>query len=103
MGYKITVNHSELTNAANEIDSYIQKTANNMNNANSVVAGMMSSWSGEDAIAYKTKWDTITNGDSSYIRMKNSLERYSNYLKDASSKYKNAQVNAVNRACFLPK
>lgn len=103
MGYKITVNHSELTNTANEIDSYIQKTENNMNNANGLVAGMMSSWNGEDAIAYKSKWDTITNGDSSYTRMKKSLEKYSNYLKDASNKYKNAQANAINRANCLPR
>lgn len=103
MGYKIKVDHSKLESAAKEIDTYNQKMTSKMGKADKAVTNMMSTWKGNDAKAFKTKWDTVNDKDSTYGMMKKSLDNYSKYLKDASSKYKKAQADAINRANMLPR
>lgn len=103
MGYKIKVNHNMLDTAANTIDEYIKNMNSKMGSANSSVTTMLATWQGNDANAFKVKWDTVDDADSTHGMMKKSLESYSSFLRNASSKYKNAQINAINRANGLPK
>ena len=48
-------------------------------------------------------WDLIRSNDSVSGRMIRSFQNYSDFLRFASKKYKDAQSNAVNRANRLPK
>lgn len=101
MGYKIRVDHSKLDATASVIESYNQKMNEKMNNADREVLTLLNAWKGNDANAYKRKWDTVNDNDSTYVMMRKSLEEYSKHLKNASSKYKKAQIDAVNRANML--
>lgn len=103
MGYKIKVNHSQLNKTAQTIDDYVSKMTKQMNSANNEMKDLFSSWKGIDASAYKTKWNTVNDSDSTYYNMKKSLSSYSKYLKYAGEKYKTAQADAINRANKLPR
>lgn len=103
MGYKIKVNHSQFDKTADAIDSYTAKMKKQMNAADKNIKIMFSSWNGTDAARFKTKWDTVNDKDSTYGKMKTSLENYSKFLRSAGNKYKKAQIDAVTRANKLPK
>lgn len=103
MGYKIKVNHSQFDKAAQAIDTYTGKMKTQMNSADQNMKNMFSSWNGVDATSFKTKWDTVNDTDSTYGRMKKSLESYSKFLRTAGNKYKKAQADAINRANKLPR
>lgn len=103
MGYKIKVNHNVLDTAANTIDEHIRNMDSKIGKANTSVTTMLATWQGNDANEFKIKWDTVDDADSTHGMMRKSLESYSYFLRNASSKYKNAQINAINRANSLPK
>ena len=103
MGYKIKTDHSKMEKAAEVIETYVGNMDTKMSNADRAVLMMQSNWKGVDAGALKGKWDTVKDKDSTYGRMKTSLENYANYLKNAADKYKAAQIDAINRANKLPK
>ena len=103
MGYKIRVNHTILNRTADAVDTYVRNMNSKMNSANTAVSTMLATWQGDDAKTFKVKWDTVDNADSTHGMMKKALESYSSFLRDAGSKYKNAQINAINRANGLPK
>lgn len=103
MGYKIKVDHSKFDTAASAIETFNSNINTKMGKADKAVTTMLSSWKGLDASTFKTKWDTVNDRDSTYGKMKKSLESYAGFLRAAGSKYKNAQANAINRANRLPK
>ena len=99
----IYVNHSEFSNAAGAIDTYINLLRNKLNSAQGEVDNMSNIWQGYDYNQFKVQWNKITAGDSTYSEMIKSLESYSKFLKYAAEKYKDAQARAINRANSLPK
>lgn len=103
MGYKIKVNHSQFDKAADAIDCYTSKMNTKMNSADQNMKAMFASWNGVDSASFKAKWDTVNDADSTYGKMKKSLESYSKFLRSAGNKYKKAQADAINRANKLPK
>ena len=103
MGYKIKTDHNKMEKAAETIETYIGNMDTKMSNADRAVITMLSNWKGTDASAFKGKWNTVKEKDSTYGRMKTSLESYANFLKNAAGKYKAAQIDAINRANKLPK
>ena len=98
MGYKIKVDHSQFEKTAKSIDEYTTKMSIKMSQADHSMIIMFSTWRGIDSTSYKNKWNTIKGDDSTYGKMKKSLESYS-----AGNKYKKAQADAINRANKLPK
>lgn len=94
----IKVDHSKFDTTASAIDTFTSTLNSKMNKANSTMTGLFSSWNGKDASAYKTKWDALDGSDSTYYKMKKSMEGYSKFLRTAGNKYKQAQIDAVNRA-----
>lgn len=99
----IKVDHSKFTDAANAVDTYIRTMKSKMDSATSEVNTLQSNWQGSDYNQFKIQWTRVTNKDSTYSQMLKSLESYSNFLKFASNKYKDAQAKAVNRANNLPR
>lgn len=99
----IKVDHSKFTGAANAIDSYVTQMKRKMTSANTEVNNMSSIWQGKDFTRFKSQWNKVTDGESTYSEMIKSMESYSKFLKYAAAKYKDAQTKAINRAGGLPK
>lgn len=104
MGYKIYVDHSRFSNGSKKIEEYIGTIDSYMTSMDDDVSNMVtSSWTGEDAVAFKTKWEEYKNPASATSYMKMNLRQYADDLNTAANKYKNAQINAVNEANNLPR
>lgn len=99
----IKVDHSKFAGTASAVDKYVTLLKNKMNSAEGEVASMSSVWQGADYTRFKSQWNKVTNGESTYTQMVKSLESYSSFLKYAAEKYKDAQTKAVNRANSLPR
>ncbi len=99
----IKVDHSKFSGTANAIDTYLTTLRNKMNSAENEVNNLSNYWNGADFTQFKVQWSRVTNGDATYSEMVKSLESYSKFLKYAAEKYKNTQINAVNRANSLPR
>ena len=103
MAVKVKVDHSKLESTATEIEQYITVLKGKMDAAQNEVRVLSSSWQGSDASQFRTKWNTVTDQNSIYAQTVKQLESYAQYLRYAAKKYKEAQTNAVNAACRLPK
>ena len=99
----IKVDHSKFESAARAIDNYVSDMKTKMSSANGEVNTLSATWQGSDFTQFKSQWDKVTNSGSTYSQMLKALESYSDYLRYAASKYKNAQANAINRANSLPR
>lgn len=99
----IKVDHSKFSGTASAVDSYVTQLRNKMSSAESEVNNMSSIWQGSDFTQFKSQWNKVTNGESTYSEMIKALESYSKFLKYAAEKYKDAQTKAVNRANSLPR
>ena len=99
----IKVDHSKFESAASALDDYVVLMKSKMSSAQGEVTTLSSNWQGADYNQFKTQWDKVTNGDSTYAQMVKSMESYAKYLRYAAGKYKDAQSKAVNRASALPK
>ncbi len=95
----IRVDHSRFESAAKILEEYLAFTRSKMLYANSSVNTLMQTgWQGNDANSFKNKWAEIIGTESTYVKMMKSLKSYADYLRYAASCYKQAQINAVNRA-----
>lgn len=104
MGYKIYVDHSRFSNGAKKIEEYIGTINSYMTSMDDEVNNMVaSSWVGDDASAFKGKWNESKNPASATSYMKMNLQQYADNLNTAANKYKNAQISAINEANSLPK
>ncbi len=99
----IKVDHSKFAAAAAEVDSYVSKMRTNMRLANMEVQMLGLNWQGSDFTNFKAEWSKVDDDDSTYKQMAKALESYSDFLKYAAGKYKEAQSKAVNRANSLPR
>ena len=99
----IKVDHSQFATTANAVDTYVNQLKSKMNSAEGEVNNMSSIWQGADYTQFKSQWDKVTDGESTYSEMVKSLEAYSSFLKYAAEKYKDSQTKAVNRANLLPR
>lgn len=100
---KIHVDYRKLDRAADAIDRYIEKHKNRMNSANNAVEELGNSWSGDDYNATLRLWRKGKENGSPSEKMIRSLKNYSDFLRDTSKKYKDAQSRAVERANRLPR
>lgn len=102
MSRYIEVNHKVLEQAAAEMDQYIDKHNQLIEEAGDAVRGMSAFWDGDDYIQYSLKWETFTNGESTSKALTKNVKTYADFLRLCASKYKEAQTNAVNRANQIP-
>lgn len=100
----IKVNHQKFEATAKAFETYKDLMETKMNTASSLVnTNLHQFWTGSDAEAFKQKWGQLQSKDSTFMKMQKSIESYCEFLRNASKKYKDAQINAVNRANGLPK
>lgn len=99
----IKVDHSKFTYTVDKLDSFVTMMKKNIQNANTEIDILSLNWQGSDFDQFKKGWDKIDNDDSTQMQMIKNLESYGRFLKYASSKYKNAQAKAIDRANRLPK
>lgn len=99
----IRVDHTQLSATASEIDTYISLLKNKMASAQQEINQLTTNWQGSDSAQFKSKWDTVTDNQSTYYSLISQLESYANYLRYAAKEYSNAQKNAIDRANALPR
>lgn len=99
----IRVNHAQLSATATEIDAYISLLKSKMASAQLEINQLTTNWQGADSAQFKTKWETVTNKESTYYSLISQLESYANYLRHAAQEYSNAQEHAIDRANKLPR
>lgn len=100
-GIIVNVNRTELLNAASKVDTYISDLKTKMSYENAKVLALGSSWEGKDYTAFKAQFSKADDPDSVYANMLKALERHAEILRFAEGKYKQAQIDAVNRAQAL--
>ncbi len=100
---KIKVDFRMIDSTASVIDEYITSAKKCMKSAKDEVNSISNLWKGEDSVAFNNKWEECIGENSTYSRMVKSFESYSQFLKCAGDKYKEAQINAINRANGLPR
>lgn len=95
----IRVDHSRFESAAKQLESYIDYAKSRMKDANTSVNNLIQTgWQGDDSISFRNRWNLVDSKESVYYKMMKSLKSYADYLRYASNAYKQAQINAVNRA-----
>ena len=99
----IKVDHSKFEGAASAIDDYVSLMRNKMGSAQGDIKTLAYSWQGSDFNQFKFEFDKLDNNNSVHSQMIKAMQSYSKYLRFAASKYKEAQINAINRANRLPR
>ena len=99
----ININHKELGAAAKAVDNYVSMMAGKIFRADSEVRNLVLGWRGTDYSKFHKEWLETKNEDSVYYNMRAALKGYASFLRYAEKQYKDAQINAVNRANGLPK
>lgn len=99
----IKVDYYALFEAADRISEYISKYKNSMNKMNSAVVFLSQSWREADFEQLQLKWNEIGSPDSTSGKMLQSIQSYSDSIREAANKYKEAQIRAIDRANILCK
>ena len=94
----IKVDHAKLSEAAGQIDHYISQHKSSMARMSNIVSSLSTAWNGEDYNQVQKEWMEIHSTDSTSARMIKSIQGYSDSLRAAATKYKEAQARAINRA-----
>ena len=94
----IHVNHSKFETTATAIDNYIAKHKKNMTLANQEVTTLSSNKQKKDYTEFQNQWNKVTEQKSTSQEMIKALENYAAFLRYAGKQYKDAQIDAVNRA-----
>lgn len=102
MSRYIKVDHSQLDKAADKLEERIRKHNSYMNQADSEVQNLKAYFSGDDYTAYEIQWSKVTDNNSTSKNIIKATQDYADFLRYASSQYKTAQSNAVNRANRIP-
>ena len=99
----IKVDHAKLSEAAGQIENYISKHNSSMKKMGGTVSSLSTTWKGEDHTQVQKEWVEIDSADSTSAKMVKSIQGYADSLREAATKYKDAQARAINRANQLCK
>ena len=95
---KIVVDNSKLESTASKIDSFVGSMRSRYMAANASVRALSTQWQGSDSARFLVKWQDSMNKASASGQMQAALSAYASLLRYASSQYKNAQYNSVQKA-----
>lgn len=100
----IEVNHRKLRDAASAVRDHCAQQDKQMKRADTDVKAMLTTdWTGQDAMEFGGKWEGVDGKDSVAVKLKDSLETYSDALDACADAYQRAQEDAYSRASRLPK
>ena len=99
----IKVDHAKISEAAGQVDNYISKHNFSMKKMGGAVSSLSTTWKGEDYAQVQKKWTEIDSADSTSAKMIKYIQGYADSLREAATKYKEAQARAINRANHLCK
>ena len=99
----IKANHSKFEATATAMESYVSEHKRKMVTLGNTVTGLSQNWQGQDYTQFKTQWNKVVAKDSTSQKMIQAMENYCKFLRFAAGKYKEGQINAVNRANGIPK
>lgn len=103
MGGYIQVDHSQITSAVSQLREYISMCELKLASADNEVAMSEEFWKGEDAAKFRVQWRAFIDEGASQKQFIESLSNYAIFLESASNQYKQAQIDAINRASRLPR
>lgn len=102
MSTYIKVDHSALDKAADKLDGYLRQHNSIKHQADGQVRSLKTAFDGDDYIAYELQWNKLDDNESHMKIITDKTKVYIEFLKYASSQYKKAQSDAVNRANRIP-
>lgn len=96
--YIIEADHEQLIARAKEIEAFVDKQKSAMKNMDAQVNGMQkAAWSGKDARAFYSSWQSECGAGSDADRMMEGLKSFASALRRAAGEYQKAQLEAINR------
>lgn len=99
----IKVDPSTLDKCADKVSAYISEHRSSMYRMDSSVDSLSAVWQGDDYNQVKKEWVEIKAEDSTSEKMLRSVLALETSIRNASVKYKEAQMRAVSRANQLCK
>ena len=100
----IDVNHQTLREVAAAILAYCSAQDREMRSADAEIKSLLSSyWIGKDAMEFGGKWEGVDENDSTAVKFRESLKKFSENLTACANEYKAAQVDVYSAANLLPK
>lgn len=100
----IEVNHKVLRNVATAMTDYCSAQDKEMRSADSAVKSMLSSdWLGADAQQFGRSWEGVDDNNSTAVKFRESLKKFSGCILSCANEYQNAQADSYNEANRLPK
>ena len=94
----ISVDRARLDRAAAAVENYVKNHKNKMSGAHSEIDALSRTWQGTDFNQFRTRWNRVTERDSTSGKMLTAMENYARFLRNASKRYGDAQTSAINRA-----
>lgn len=90
----ITVTTQSLNTKAGEVDEKAAEYLSHYESLlNDVTTLTTSDWQGEDATAFRNQ---VEGFREDFQKMRELMEEYANFLREAATKYDNAQSNMIN-------
>lgn len=98
MGNYINVNLNALSNAESAVSEYISTRKRLVGEMKQTIETASKSWTGDDASAFKLKWNAMSAADGVFTVTDENIKAYQSILLAAYSKYKKAQQESVEQA-----
>jgi len=100
----IEVNHRALREVAAAVSAYCTAQDREMGSADLNVKSMLTTdWFGSDAQEFGRQWEGVDDGDSTSVKLRESLTKYGEALTACANEYQAAQEDVYNAANRLPK
>ncbi len=99
----IEVNHQTIRSTAAAIREYCRTQEREMRLADLAVKTLLlEGWNGSDAMEFGKKWEDVDAGDSTAVKLKDSLSRFADALDGCAEAYRKAQAESYSAASRLP-
>lgn len=99
----IKVDHVQFEKTARAVENYAEKRTRSMNAIDRTVVTLGAAWQGEDYRQFAKEWQGMNAENAVSAKAVKALLDYAESLRDAGTKYREAQMRAINRANALCK
>lgn len=85
----------DLTRTKQSVSQFVSHMDSQMRSATQIVSGMSTGvWAGKDYQEYFRKWNQLSGSTSVFMKYKNELNYFSNFLGYVRTRYETAQSHA---------